>query len=168
VKGEVDRCSHCKWECHTQDKCWVLHPHLRPKRVEAAGRIFFLKTLDGGEGDKRGLVSMKGDSDEVKSSRNEAERLDRLESLLLALLRQKSSPGMEVNLFQQMPSTGPVNLSPSTFVNVEKTDRASPNSEKMGYIIIASNLEMLDRNNYLTIGLRTKNTAQNYTKWVLD
>jgi hypothetical protein len=45
-KGEVDRCSHCKWEGHTQEKCWVFHPHLRPKRnqVAAMRRIFFQKT----------------------------------------------------------------------------------------------------------------------------
>jgi len=31
-KGEIDKCSHCKRDGHTQEKCWVLHPHLRPKR----------------------------------------------------------------------------------------------------------------------------------------
>jgi hypothetical protein len=25
-KGEVDKCSHCKREGHTQEKCWELHP----------------------------------------------------------------------------------------------------------------------------------------------
>jgi hypothetical protein len=78
-KCEVVRCSHCKQEGHTQEKCWILHPHLRPKRnqTEAAWRKFFPKNLDGGE-EKRGMVSIKGDTEEAKSSQSEGERLDRL------------------------------------------------------------------------------------------
>jgi hypothetical protein len=71
-KGEVVRCSHCKREGHTQEKCWILHPYLRPKRnqTEAARRKFFPKNLDGGE-EKRGLVSIKGDTEKAKSSQSE-------------------------------------------------------------------------------------------------
>jgi hypothetical protein len=87
-KGEVGRCSHCKWEGHTQEKCWVFHPHLRPKRnqVEAVRRIFFPKNLNGEEVEKMGLMSMEGNSNKVKLSRNEGEQLDRLESLTSSLL----------------------------------------------------------------------------------
>jgi hypothetical protein len=58
-KKEIGRCTHCKKDCHTQDKCWVLHPHLRPKRIERnqseeVKRRDFAQTLNTREG-RRGL-----------------------------------------------------------------------------------------------------------------
>jgi hypothetical protein len=33
-KPKTERCSHCKRERHNQERCWVVHPHLRPKRTD--------------------------------------------------------------------------------------------------------------------------------------
>ena len=32
-------CEHCKKTSHTKDKCWVLHPQLRPQRQRAPGNV---------------------------------------------------------------------------------------------------------------------------------
>jgi hypothetical protein len=31
-KGDIERCAHCKRSGHSKDRCWVLNPHIRPKR----------------------------------------------------------------------------------------------------------------------------------------
>ena len=31
-EGERLRCEHCKRDGHTKEKCWVIHPHLKPAK----------------------------------------------------------------------------------------------------------------------------------------
>jgi hypothetical protein len=50
-KGRTEQCSHYKSEGHSQERCWVLHPHLKPKRsernqAEVAKKKGFVKTLE--------------------------------------------------------------------------------------------------------------------------
>jgi hypothetical protein len=59
-KGEIERCAHCKKNDHSQEKYWVLNPHLRPKLgdqqpVEVAKRRG-VKTL---ENERKGFLSAK-------------------------------------------------------------------------------------------------------------
>jgi hypothetical protein len=148
--------------------------HLRPKRNQnetVRGR-FFSKILDGGEMEKKGLTLIKGDSNEAKLSRNEGEQLDRLENLLSSLLSPKlagsqGDPGLVLGLSQTI-SNGPITLSPNTSAETEKINRASPKFKKNGAETVAFSLEKINDNNYLIIGLSTKNTSQKYTKCVLD
>jgi gag-polypeptide of LTR copia-type len=90
-KREVYRCKYCKKDGHTQDKCWVLHPHLRPKRSwEGAKRR--METLESGEGEKRGLLLAKEEHIANNMSQREPDRLDRLESMS-ALMGQQVGQG---------------------------------------------------------------------------
>jgi hypothetical protein len=65
AKKEIRRCTHYKRDGHTQDTCWVLHPHLRPTRIERSQseevkRRDFAQTLNAREGEKRIMVSGEG------------------------------------------------------------------------------------------------------------
>jgi hypothetical protein len=97
-KGKTERCSHCKREGHNQGRCWVLHPHLRPKRTdrnqaEVAKKKVFAKALEErkgfvaareepSEGERKGFSEMGS----LSLSQTDSERLNRLESMLATLL----------------------------------------------------------------------------------
>jgi hypothetical protein len=87
-KGEIERCAHCKRSVHSKDMCWVLNPHLCPKRgdqqfTEAAKRRGE-KTL---KIERKGFLSAKETKGESKMSREES-RLDKIEALLALLVNQ--------------------------------------------------------------------------------
>jgi hypothetical protein len=80
-KEEIERCAHYKRSGHSKDMCWILNPHLRPKRgdqqlTEAATRRGE-KTL---EIERKGFLSGKETESESKTSREES-RLDKIEAL---------------------------------------------------------------------------------------
>jgi hypothetical protein len=69
-KAKTERCSHCKREEHNQERCWVLHPHLKSKRTdqnqaEVAKKSFFTKIL---EERKRFVVTREPSEEERKGS----------------------------------------------------------------------------------------------------
>lgn len=33
---KIEKCNHCKKECHTQDRCWFFYPHLKLKKFRGA------------------------------------------------------------------------------------------------------------------------------------
>jgi hypothetical protein len=77
-RGEIAKCSHCKREGHTSDKCWVLHPHLKPKKFtdspKKRERSITLEFKD----EKRVFASSK--EEEMKGSyANSDARLERVE-----------------------------------------------------------------------------------------
>ncbi|KAJ1685052.1 hypothetical protein LUZ63_016442 [Rhynchospora breviuscula] len=96
-KGNRDeKCTHCKKNGHTIDRCWVLHPHLKPKwRGERGNQGQWEvtkkmgKTLDQ---EKRGLC-VRGEEDGEAAEPNkttrveptEASRLDRIETQITQL-----------------------------------------------------------------------------------
>jgi hypothetical protein len=146
---------------------FILISDLRGIRTRRCGKGFFPKDLDGGEMEKKGLTSIKSDSDETKPSRSEGERLDRLENLLSSLLSRKSSGLAGLGLcfdLSQIISDDPIAPNPNIVAEIIKNGRSSPKFEKKGAETVASGLGKLNRNNCLTIGLSTKNTSQNYTK----
>jgi hypothetical protein len=129
--GEIERCSHCKRDGHSQEKCWILHPHLRPNKntSEAARRRFPKKSLDGREGEKMkgtGLMSAKNDLKENKSSRNEEDMLDRFEMMLSALINHNLGSG-SINSFVNFHLASP--LSPTVLGSVKRASKG-PKCEK--------------------------------------
>ncbi|KAJ3706649.1 hypothetical protein LUZ61_010354 [Rhynchospora tenuis] len=99
-RGNKDeKCTHCKRNGHSIERCWVLHPHLKPKwrgdggnRGQGEATRKTGKTLDQA---KRGFC-VRGEEDDggtesIKSTRaeptepTEASRLDRLESQISRL-----------------------------------------------------------------------------------
>jgi hypothetical protein len=146
-------CQYCKKEGHTQDRCWILHPHLRPKKyqVEAAKRNFFVKTLDGGEEERKSLVSARSDTREVKSSENERVRLDRLEIILSALLSPKFGPGPSLNSLHNLQVKGP-SRKPNCIFNKIKNNSVGPNGDLASGLIFELNL-----NGSLASGLNKNN-----------
>jgi hypothetical protein len=142
-----------------------LHPRLRPKKFQAQAvkQKFSVKTLDGGEGERRSLVSARSDTTERKSSESEGVRLDRIEAMLLALLNKKLGPGPSLNSFHSSKIKGS-DQKPNRGYNKTENNSVGPN-----YIKYSTDLASgFNYNKCLTIGLSTKNTTQNYTKWVLD
>jgi hypothetical protein len=77
-KGEIAKCSHCKREGHTSDKCWVLHPHLKPKKfTDSAKKREGSRTLELKD-EKMAFASSK--EEEIKGSHvNSDARLERVE-----------------------------------------------------------------------------------------
>jgi hypothetical protein len=102
-KGKTERCSHYKREGHNQERCWILHPHLRPKQTDrnqakVAKKKIFAKTLEErkrfvaareepSEGVRKGFSEM----DSHLSSQTDSDRLNRLESMLATLLNQRTN-----------------------------------------------------------------------------
>jgi hypothetical protein len=92
-QGSRERCSHCNRDGHSQERCWILHPHLRPRKNqgETANKKAVSKIL---EPEKREFLSTREDASEKESkggsegtnSRNESNRLDRLEAMLAKLI----------------------------------------------------------------------------------
>jgi len=89
-RNKSEKCSHCKKSEHTSDRCWVLHPHLKPRwkgdggnRGQGEVAKKNTKTLDGRQEEKRGFLA-KGEASESEII-PEASRLDRIESQLLKL-----------------------------------------------------------------------------------
>ncbi|XP_078154186.1 uncharacterized protein LOC144549353 [Carex rostrata] len=69
IKG--DRCSHCKKEGHQAEKCYFLHPHLRPKWWDSKRGGGDVKMADWNEGKKRkkGAESRGGYSAQTEPNR---------------------------------------------------------------------------------------------------
>jgi hypothetical protein len=133
---------------------------------------FFMKTLDGGEEERKSLVSARSDTSEVKSSENEWVRLDRLEIILSALLSEKFGPDPSLNSLHNSQVKGPSRKHNCIF-NKTKNNSVGLNGDLASGLIFELNLNGslafgLNKNNCLNIGLSTKNKVQNYTKWVLD
>jgi hypothetical protein len=92
-KGEIAKCSHCKTEGHTSDKCWVLHPHLKPKKfIDSAKKREGSRTLEFKD-EKRAFVSSKEEEMKGSDVNNDA-RLERVEKMLESLLGQISGEGL--------------------------------------------------------------------------
>jgi hypothetical protein len=83
--------------------------------------------------EKKGLASIKSDSDETKPSRSEGERLDRLENLLSSLLSRKSTGPAGLGLcfdLSQIISDGLIAPNPNIMAEIIKNGRASPKFKK--------------------------------------
>jgi gag-polypeptide of LTR copia-type len=78
-KGETVKCIHCKRDGHTSDRCWVLHPHLKPRKfIELAKKKEGFKTLEPSE-QRRAFASVKGEEAKDANTETKGERLDRVE-----------------------------------------------------------------------------------------
>jgi hypothetical protein len=107
------------------------------------------------------LMSAK-ESEGNKSSQNEGDRLDRLETMLSALLNHNLGSG-SINSLVNSYLVSPTNLSSP------KKGSKGPNCGKINYPgAKGSSSELIYKNNYLTIGLSTKINSPINTKWVLD
>ena len=75
-KGENRWCSQCKRDNHNTDRCWILHPHLKPKKFVEAGKR---KTLEN-----KAFVTAREEGATATEPKKEGEvdRLDRLEKML--------------------------------------------------------------------------------------
>jgi hypothetical protein len=127
-----------------------------------------LKTL---EPEKRGFLSAREDASEKENkgssegtnSRNESNRLDRLEAKLAKLISEKGSSKSicSINESNHLINASNQKLSHNTKkCTKNSTDQRVFHNTK-NYTRISAN------NNCSTLGLRT-NTMQNCTKWVID
>jgi hypothetical protein len=155
-KGKTERCSHCKREGHNQERCWILHPHLRSKRTdrnqsEVAKKKVFAKTLEKrkgfvaareepSEGERKGFNEMNSHS----SSQTDSDRLNQLESMLATLLNHRTNT-----------QSGTIYCHNKTEKLVDKLIHNPTNCTKnSGYF-----------NKCLTIGPSTINVLPNCTQW---
>jgi hypothetical protein len=83
-RNKSEKCSHCKKLGHTSDRCWVLHPHLKPRwkgdgGYQSQGEVAKknTKTLDGRQEEKKGFLA-KGEASRSESI-PEVSRLDRID-----------------------------------------------------------------------------------------
>jgi hypothetical protein len=87
-KGETVKCTHCKRDGHTSDRCWVLHRHLKPKKfIELAKKKEGFKTLEPNE-QRRAFASVKGEEAKDANTETKGDRLDQVEKMLASLLGQ--------------------------------------------------------------------------------
>jgi hypothetical protein len=117
-KGEIERCAHCKKSSHSQDRCWVLNPHLRPKRgdqqLTEAPKRRGMKTL---EIERMGFLSTKEIEDESNTSQEES-RLDKIEVFMVSLINQQT---------QQQLGSCLGSISTNSFNTNLNCDKLSPN-----------------------------------------
>jgi hypothetical protein len=60
--SEIENCTYCKKEGHTHERCWFLHPHLKPKHWReknqaAGGRKESTEEKKGNKGGSRGFTT---------------------------------------------------------------------------------------------------------------
>jgi hypothetical protein len=102
-------------------------------------------------------VSARSDT-EIKPSESEGARIERLETMLSALLSQKLGPDLFFTPPPKYQIESPKHK-PNCTYNKTEGNSWGPNCNLFSDF---------NQNNYLTIGLSIINKAQNYTKWVLD
>ena len=70
-------CDHCKRKGHGKDKCWILHPHLKPAKFKTDGRANY--SGDVGE------ASTAYRTHEGKGNQDESIKKSDIEALIKAL-----------------------------------------------------------------------------------
>jgi len=74
VKKEKPTCTHCKKEIHSDDRCWILHPELKPAKFGNKGKPKTTATIqtdlgfDSGDETKVIVMEIKGKNSEASTS----------------------------------------------------------------------------------------------------
>jgi hypothetical protein len=74
LKKEKPTCTHCKKEGHSEDRCWILHLELKPKKFINKGKPKTTTTTqtdlgsDSGDETKVTVTEIKGKNSETSTS----------------------------------------------------------------------------------------------------
>lgn len=88
-------CDHCKKKGHVKEKCWVLHPHLKPAKFKEPRANLSQETKDEQAG------SSKQGGEENTTSKNDYVRKSDLEALIKSIASLKESG---ITFFSHKPS----------------------------------------------------------------
>ena len=88
-------CDHCKRKGHGKDKCWILHPHLKPAKFKTDGRANY--SGDVGE------ASTAYRTHEGKGNQDESIKKSDIEALIKALKESGKTLGSSLSASYQLP-----------------------------------------------------------------
>ncbi|XP_033138999.1 uncharacterized protein LOC117129896, partial [Brassica rapa] len=89
-------CDHCKKKGHGKDKCWILHPHLKPAKFRTEGRANY--SGDIGETSNRSQAV-----EEKKQGHDDTIKKSDIEALIKALKESGNTLGTSLNATYHTP-----------------------------------------------------------------
>ena len=124
---KVWECDHCKKKGHGRDKCWILHPHLKPQKFRTDARANY--SGDGGEssnsmrtrnaGDGNALTNGGGTA--MRGTQDETIKKSDLHALIKALKESGNTLGLSLNASYKV-SSAPCGLT----TNLNAFDKIKP------------------------------------------
>ncbi|KAG7547985.1 Integrase catalytic core [Arabidopsis suecica] len=143
-------CEHCKKKGHTKDKCWILHPHLKPAKFKEPRAHL---SLEGQDNQDQSGSSKPGGEASTMSSGDYVRKSD-LEALIKSIASLKESG---ITYFSHQPSNSSMVIDSGASHHMISNPNLLNNIEPaLGNVIIANgdnvpikgigNLRVFDRN----------------------
>ncbi|KAG7585690.1 Reverse transcriptase RNA-dependent DNA polymerase [Arabidopsis thaliana x Arabidopsis arenosa] len=131
-RGKAPWCDHCKRSGHAKEKCWILHPHLKPARREPRANQATGGNLGGQEQAGTSSQALGGNGAAMMASSNLVRRSD-LDALIKAL---KESSG---NAYHALSSLKPLIVDSGASHHMISDSKLMKNIEPaLGNVIIAN------------------------------
>ncbi|KAG7527831.1 Integrase catalytic core [Arabidopsis thaliana x Arabidopsis arenosa] len=131
-RGKAPWCDHCKKSGHAKEKCWILHPHLRPARREPRANHATGENLGGQEQAGTSSQALGGNGAAMMASSDLVRRSD-LDALIKAL---KESSG---NAYHALSSLKPLIVDSGASHHMISDSKLMKNIEPaLGNVIIAN------------------------------
>ncbi|XP_010495867.1 PREDICTED: uncharacterized protein LOC104773016 [Camelina sativa] len=127
-------CDHCKKRGHMKDKCWILHPHLKPAKFKA--NLSKEATSDKGAGS-----SKQGDEAAMTTAYGEVVRKSDLEALIRSIASLKESG---ISFFTSKPSKSLVIDSGASHHMISNPSLINNITPALGNVIIANGEQIPD------------------------